>query len=75
MYAIRSYYDPAFCIYTPFSQFEDFVFENLGIAGDPRSYKAEFSGYLAVALAALGTGYIASVYGLRPEPFYSYNFV
>jgi len=30
----------------------------------------EFSGYLAVALAALGTGYIASVYGLRPEPFY-----
>ncbi len=30
----------------------------------------EFSGYIAVALAALGTGYIASVYGLRPQPFY-----
>lgn len=30
----------------------------------------EFAGYLAVALAALGTGYIAAAYGLRPEPFY-----
>jgi MFS family permease len=30
----------------------------------------EFSGYLAVALAALATGYIAQSYGLRPEPFY-----
>ncbi|MGI8618716.1 MAG: MFS transporter [Gemmatimonadaceae bacterium] len=30
----------------------------------------EFSGYLAVAFAALGTGYIAAAYGLRPEPFY-----
>jgi len=30
----------------------------------------EFSGYLAVAFAALGTGYIAQAYGLRPEPFY-----
>jgi MFS family permease len=30
----------------------------------------EFAGYLAVALAALGTGYLAQVYGLRPEPFY-----
>lgn len=30
----------------------------------------EFAGYLAVAFAALGTGYIAAVYGLRPEPFY-----
>src|SRR5690606_20967299 len=30
----------------------------------------EFAGYLAVALAALGTGYIAQAYGLRPEPFY-----
>jgi MFS family permease len=30
----------------------------------------EFAGYLAVALAALGTGMIASRYGLRPEPFY-----
>lgn len=30
----------------------------------------EFAGYLAVALAALGTGYLAEAYGLRPEPFY-----
>jgi MFS family permease len=30
----------------------------------------EFAGYLAVAFAALGTGYIARSYGLRPEPFY-----
>jgi MFS family permease len=30
----------------------------------------EFAGYLAVALSALATGYIAESYGLRPEPFY-----
>ncbi len=30
----------------------------------------EFAGYLAVALAALGSGYIAAKYALRPEPFY-----
>lgn len=30
----------------------------------------EFAGYLAVALSALGTGYLAEAYGLRPEPFY-----
>lgn len=30
----------------------------------------EFAGYFAVAISALGTGYIASHYGLRPEPFY-----
>jgi len=30
----------------------------------------EFAGYLAVAFAALGTGYLAQAYGLRPEPFY-----
>jgi len=30
----------------------------------------EFAGYLAVALAALGTGYLAQAHGLRPEPFY-----
>jgi MFS family permease len=30
----------------------------------------EFAGYLAVALAALATGWIAEVRGLRPEPFY-----
>ena len=30
----------------------------------------EFAGYLAVALAALASGYVAQAYGLRPEPFY-----
>jgi MFS family permease len=30
----------------------------------------EFAGYLAVALAALTTGYLAASYGLRPQPFY-----
>jgi MFS family permease len=30
----------------------------------------EFAGYLAVALTAFTTGYIASVSGLRPQPFY-----
>ncbi|HYK77307.1 MAG TPA: MFS transporter [Daejeonella sp.] len=30
----------------------------------------EFSGYLAVALVAMFTGYIASTYGIRPYPFY-----
>ena len=30
----------------------------------------EFAGYLAVAASALGTGYIATRYGLRPAPFY-----
>jgi MFS family permease len=30
----------------------------------------EFAGYLAVAASALATGWIASRYGLRPEPFY-----
>jgi MFS family permease len=30
----------------------------------------EFAGYLAVGLTAFGTGYLASAYGLRPEPFY-----
>lgn len=29
----------------------------------------EFAGYLAVALTALGTGYIAANYGVRPAPF------
>ena len=29
----------------------------------------EFAGYFAVAVSALVTGYIASHYGLRPEPF------
>jgi MFS family permease len=30
----------------------------------------EFAGYLAVALSALATGWIAETWGLRPEPFY-----
>ncbi len=30
----------------------------------------EFAGYIAVAAAALATGYIAASYGLRPAPFY-----
>lgn len=30
----------------------------------------EFAGYLAVAMSALATGYLAEAYGLRPEPFY-----
>jgi MFS family permease len=30
----------------------------------------EFAGYFAVAISALATGYIASHYGLRPQPFY-----
>jgi len=30
----------------------------------------EFSGYLAVALSALATGWVAEAFGLRPEPFY-----
>jgi MFS family permease len=30
----------------------------------------EFSGYVAVAVSAFATAWIAEVYGLRPEPFY-----
>src|SRR5688500_8210395 len=30
----------------------------------------EFAGYLAVAVSALATGWLAGRYGLRPEPFY-----
>jgi MFS family permease len=30
----------------------------------------EFAGYLTVGVTAWVTGYLASVYGLRPEPFY-----
>ena len=30
----------------------------------------EFAGYLAVALAAFATGWLAGTYGLRPYPFY-----
>jgi MFS family permease len=30
----------------------------------------EFAGYVAVALTALATGYLAATHGLRPQPFY-----
>lgn len=30
----------------------------------------EFAGYFSVAIAAMATGYLASVYAIRPEPFY-----
>jgi MFS family permease len=30
----------------------------------------EAAGYLAVAATAVATGYLAAIYGLRPEPFY-----
>ena len=30
----------------------------------------EFAGYLAVGITALLTGYVASIYGLRPAPIY-----
>lgn len=30
----------------------------------------EFAGYLALGLTALATGYVASIYGLRPAPIY-----
>jgi len=30
----------------------------------------EFAGYLAVGLTAFLTGYLATIYGLRPAPFY-----
>lgn len=30
----------------------------------------EFAGYFAVAMSALATGYVASNFGLRPQPFY-----
>lgn len=30
----------------------------------------EFAGYFAVAASALATGWLASTYGLRPQPFY-----
>jgi MFS family permease len=30
----------------------------------------EFAGYLALAISALATGWVAATYGLRPQPFY-----
>lgn len=50
------------------------VIMKIDLAGPQRRGLAmglnEFSGYFAVAGAALATGYIAANWGLRPEPFY-----
>ena len=50
------------------------VIMKIDLAGPERRGLAmgfnEFAGYLAVGGAALATGYVASVYGLRPQPFY-----
>jgi MFS family permease len=49
------------------------VIMKIDLAGPERRGLAmglnEFAGYLAVALAALATGYVAGRYGLRPWPF------
>jgi len=50
------------------------VIMKIDLAGPQRRGLAmglnEFAGYFAVAAAALATGYIASIWGLRPAPFY-----
>ncbi len=50
------------------------VIMKIDLAGPSRRGLAmginEFAGYVAVALSALATGWIAARYGLRPEPFY-----
>jgi hypothetical protein len=50
------------------------VIMKIDLAGPARRGLAmgfnEFAGYLAVAGSALATGYVASTWGLRPEPFY-----
>lgn len=50
------------------------VIMNIDLVGPTRRGFAmglnEFAGYFSVAVSALATGYIASHYGLRPEPFY-----
>jgi len=50
------------------------VIMKIDLAGPERRGLAmgvnEFAGYVAVALAALATGFVAANYGLRPEPFY-----
>ena len=50
------------------------VIMKIDLAGPERRGLAmglnEFAGYFAVAAAALATGYVASTWGLRPEPFY-----
>ena len=50
------------------------VIMKIDLAGPQRRGLAmglnEFSGYLAVSLSALATGYLAASYSLRPQPFY-----
>ncbi len=50
------------------------VIMKIDLAGPARRGLAmglnEFAGYVAVALSALATGYLAAIYGLRPKPFY-----
>ena len=50
------------------------VIMKIDLAGPERRGLAmgvnEFAGYFAVALSALATGFVASAYGLRPQPFY-----
>jgi len=50
------------------------VIMKIDLAGPERRGLAmglnEFAGYGAVGLTAMATGYVASVYGLRPQPFY-----
>ncbi len=50
------------------------VIMKIDLAGPERRGLAmglnEFAGYLAVAVSALATGWIAERWGLRPEPFY-----
>jgi len=50
------------------------VIMKMDLAGPERRGLAmglnEFAGYFAVAAAALATGYVASNWGLRPQPFY-----
>lgn len=50
------------------------VIMKIDLAGPQRRGLAmglnEFAGYFAVAAAALATGYVASRWGLRPQPFY-----
>jgi len=50
------------------------VIMKIDLAGPKRRGLAmgfnEFAGYFAVALSALATGFIATRYGLRPQPFY-----
>ena len=50
------------------------VIMKIDLAGPERRGLAmglnEFAGYGAVALSAWATGYVASIWGLRPQPFY-----